>query len=97
MPLPDWHKRKISAALIRTWNSMSKEEMAELHRKQQAGRERNPGKKSPRQKENFIGMLGDIEVYATNFGRVGRKLPDASAEWAGPAHGKPELKAKRPG
>ncbi len=67
---------------------------ADAHRMKHSERDQI---KALARRKNFIGMLGDIEVYATDFGRVGRGLPGAPANWVRHAHGKPELKVRKPG
>ena len=54
-------------------------------------------KSDPRGKSNFIGMLGDIEVYALDFAGMGRQPQDLPAQWARTTDGKPELKVRKPG
>jgi hypothetical protein len=92
--LTDEHKRSISYALRRTYGKMTPEELKELHGIQHAGRK--PRNDHPDGQQRFLGMLGDIEVYEINFGRVGRSPQGLPGEWGRPIDGKPELRARKP-
>ena len=89
------YRFKMSMAQSRRYKEASPELRKHWADAIRAARAMKPKKSDLKRKDNFIGMLGDIEVYATNFGRVGRSSKSVSSKWAGPAHGKPELKVKK--
>ena len=89
------YRRNMATAQQLRYSEASKEELKMWSDSIRKARASKSKKADLKRKENFIGMLGDIEVYATNFGRVGRSPKSVSSKWAGPAHGKPELKVKK--
>ena len=84
--------------LLRYYKEAPAENVAAHKKAVQDGLARRRASAPPREKEGFIGMLDDIEVYAIRFGGVGRPPQGLPAQWIRTADGKPELKKleKRP-
>jgi len=87
----------MSLAQLQRWKEATPEELTRWSDCHKGSHLNKPGKKLRLRKKNFLGMLGDIEVYALDFGGVDRQPQDLPAQWARTTDGKPELKVRKPG
>lgn len=88
---PSEHSRRVSMGLLRYYKEAPAEKVAAHKKAVQDGLARRRASAPPREKEGFIGMLGDIEVYAIRFGGVGRPPQGLPAQWLRTDDGKAEL------
>jgi hypothetical protein len=91
---PEEHGRRVSAGLLRYYTDAPAKQIAAHKKAVQDGLARRRARAPPREKDGFIGKLGDIEVYVLDLG-VGRQPQGLPDRWDRLPDGHPKLESPR--